>query len=346
MHTSFDPDYDAAQPLNNYYFSERKIEEMKALQSNSLDLEFPQEQFEALVSKLEGRTELAAPELVPLVRKMKGQTYKDLFQSGLEIMEEVYQTSDEDWCGYNDNWVMEFSPMFAKAFPTSRFIVIVRDPRGAMASAMDKDVREKHPEAVPLMYSFAHHWRKHVAFSRQLSGLHEDRVFVLRYEDMVLNPETVISNLCQFLEVEYTPEMLDTSKFRPIRGEKWTANSRYKVPENGIYTGSVNIWQKKLDAGTIEFIEFICEPEMRMLGYELEAYRGGFPSSEILRFLENDASLCRGWKNQHSTWDVELGHELFRKHALTLDRDLLSTGMIEENFLFETVYRDLKSHQP
>lgn len=334
------PDFNAAMPLDDYYFSEEKIAMMKAIQGGDLNLKFPIEQQVTLDAQLKDRVPLGAKELVPFIGELRGSTYFELFQNGLQLLEKAHRVKNIDWCGFNDNWVIEFFPLLAKAFPDAHFIVILRDPRATIASSMQ--LRAKEPEMVPLMYSFAHHWRKHVAFSRILLShpLVKDRLSVIRYEDLVINPEQVVSKLCRKLNVHFDVSMLDTEKFRPFRGDKWTPWSNFKVPEKGIYTDSMASWKKNLSLGNIEFIEFICDPEMRLVGYSPEVYEGGLPSGEVMRFLEEDDKIAIGWRGMHSTWDVEHGYELFRKQAGKIGQELLSMETIEKYFLFESVYQE------
>jgi hypothetical protein len=343
LRRKIDPEFNAALPLDDYYFSENKLLMMKAIQNTDLDLIFPEEQRSTLQAQLISRVPLGAKELLPFIDELKGDTYLELFQDGLRLLEKAHKASEAAWCGFNDNWIIEFFPLLAKSFPDAKFFVIIRDPRGTMASSLK--LREKEPEMVPLMYSFAHHWRKHVAFARMLikHPMMKGRLFIVRYEDLVNEPEKMVNRLCEFLNVKFDMAMLDTEKFRPFRGDKWTPWSNFKVPEKGIYTDAVMSWKKYLNKGTIEFIEFICDPEMRLFNYTPEVYGGGLPSVEVMRFLKDDDKIAVGWRGTHMNWDIEHGYELFRKQALKIGKELLTPGMIEKNFLFESVYDEISS---
>lgn len=338
-----DPEFNGDLPLDDYYFSKRKIEMMKAIQGSDLSLPLPAKESDILCSQLLARMDLAAKELVPLFSGFRGNTYFDLFQNGLKLLEKAYNSSDGAWTGFNDNWVIEFLPLLMRSFPMAKFIIIIRDPRAAMASSMN--LRKKDPSLVPLMYSFAHHWRKHVAFAIMLmnNSLLKERLFVFRYEDLVREPEKKIRELCEFLEVEYDEAMLDTDKFRPLSGDQWKVYSNFKVPETGIYTDRIEGWREFLAKGTLEFIEFICDPEMSYFGYQPEEYRGEFPSTEILNFLIKDDKIAQGWRGEHESWDIEYAYELFRKQVLKNDKESLATAVIEKDFLFEAVYKALVS---
>jgi len=257
-------------------------------------------------------------------------------------LEKAFNAGNILWCGFKDLWIVEFYTLLAKAFPEAKFIIIIRDPRGATSSIIKR--REKAPKDVPLLYSFARSWRKHVAFTKTFmkNSLFKNRLFVFRYEDFVRSPEEKTRDVCKFLNIEYDPSMLDVSNFRPISGNVWSGWSNFDVPSKSIYTDSVELWKNCLNKGIIEFIEFVCEPEMKLFNYVPEKYRGGFPSAEIMRILREDDRTCQGWRGIHLDWDIEHSHELFRKQAIKLPKELLTHDMITRYFLFEDVYDELK----
>lgn len=337
-----DPRFDGNQALDDYYFSGDKIKIMKIIQATGLDLPFPQAKAEELCAQLSDRMALSSKELAPIAKEIRGKTFLEVFQSSLLAMEKIYQAKNIAWCGAHDNWAIEFLPVLAKTFPEAKFISVIRDPRGAMASSMKN--RETAPELVPLMYSFAHHWRKHAAFTWKLifDNKLKNRLLVIRYEDLALEPEKKTKEICNFLGVDYDPVMLIPENFRPVSGDKWTTYSKFKVPENKIYTNSIDSWKKYLDKGTIEFIEFICDPEMRLFKYNPQEYRGGFPSAEIMKFLIKDDKLAQGWRGVHESWDREQAYELFRKQALINTGDTLAESAIERYWLFPEVFQSCK----
>lgn len=337
MRKKINSDFDPDQPLDDYYFSSEKIRMMKAIQTSDLDLPITKEELDTIRTQLSARMNLAAKELLPFLPALNGSTYFKLFQNGLRLLEKAYDISSAKWVGFNDNWIIEFFPLLARAFPKAKFIVIVRDPRAAMASSIA--LRNRDPQLVPLMYSFAHCWRKHAAFAIMLmqNPLFKSRLFVFRYEDLATDPENIVKKLCQFLKIEYDGSMLNTEKFRPIIGDKWNTYSNFNFSKSGIYMDSVARWKNYLEKGTIEFIEFVCEPEMKLFGYDTVDYKGGLPSSDIMRFLLKDDKVAQGWRCKHESWDIEHSYELFRKQACKIEKELLTPIMIENNFLFKEV---------
>lgn len=335
-----DPSYDIHQPLEDYYFSASKLQRMKTIQSSSLNMQLLNSDLSKLQSQLAARMSLAAKELASGASEIRGNTILELFSGGLSLLENVYEAQDTSWCGSNDNWVVEFLPILANAFKDAKFIIMVRDPRGAMASS--RKVGDKNPELVPLMYSFAQHWRKHAAFSWKLmkDPNLKDRLFVLRYEDLVCSPGEKVKEICKFLNVEFSRDMLVPKNFRPISGEEWTTYSSFEVPEDIIYTDSIDSWKKYWEKRQIEFIEFICDPEMRLFGYEPQEYFNGSLSTAAMEFLLEDDQTAQGWRGRHEAWDKEIAHQLTRKEMIQKNVDNSSRDNKENYFLFEEVFED------
>ena len=337
-----DSNFDCKQALDDYYFSDEKIKIMKVIQAASLSLPFPQDKLKELRSQLAERMDLAAKELVGITKEISGKTFLKIFKNSLLAMEKVYKAKNIAWCGSHDNWVIEFLPVLAKSFPEAKFISIIRDPRAAIASALKN--RETDPELVPLMYSFAHHWRKHAAFTWKFTHDNKlkDRIFAIRYEDLVLEPVKMVKRICKFLSVDYDSAMLIPDNFRPLTGGKWETYSNFKVPKKKIYANAIDLWKKYLAKGTIEFIEFVCDPEMRLFKYNSQEYQGGFPSAEIMKFFIKDDKLAKGWRGVHESWDREQAYELFRKQALTKTGNFLDKSVVEKYFLFPEVFQSCK----
>ncbi len=330
-----DPKFDSNLPLDDYYYSSIKLQTLDLIQSVGMDLKVAPQAKPALKAALTDRMNLAAKEIAPFAQRMDGHSFRDFFQSGLDLMAEVYGAAKTKWIGSNDNWVIEFLPHLAEAFPSARFIVVIRDPRASMASSLK--LRPTDPHLVPLMYSFARHWRKHAAFAWKWKNTPalKNRIFFLRYEDLVSSPQHWAEALCSFLEVDFDPLMMEPSHFRPLEGKKWAAYSHFDISSNKIYTDAIAIWKTFLDPKTIEFIEFVCGPEMQLWGYENQVYQSG-ESPSSLDFMKEDDRLALGWRGKHASWEEEYVHELKRRALLANDVPMPAQDTVE-HFLFSEI---------
>ena len=86
----------------------------------------------------------------------------------------------------------------------AKFIYLHRDGRDVALSFQKAVVGEKH------IYHIAQAWAKAQRSALQMrSILGEDRFYSISYESLVDNPETSLQGLCRFINVNYTPEMLN-----------------------------------------------------------------------------------------------------------------------------------------
>ena len=115
---------------------------------------------------------------------------------------------------------IQYTPELIAWFPDCRILHITRDPRAiAMSKSSDPTgtaIRvSKHPRfawairKVTTLYVI-HEYRKFARFHRQFEGLENYRLF--RYEDLLVEPEKVLREACDFVGCEFTPDMLEPEK--------------------------------------------------------------------------------------------------------------------------------------
>ena len=108
-----------------------------------------------------------------------------------------------------ENELHEAAAQIIDAFPDARFIFQTRDPRDYLSSA----VTLKSGAFGNKFGSFRNAmqvWAADQKFGlRMLGHFGPDRVFFQRYEDLVANPEGVLHELCGFLGLPFSPEMLE-----------------------------------------------------------------------------------------------------------------------------------------
>jgi hypothetical protein len=84
----------------------------------------------------------------------------------------------------------------------TKYILLLRDLRGPVASRLRRE-SESITEATQLL---ANRLQGHLRFYREQDP---DRRISVYYEQMVTDPDVVLGDLCEFLEIPYTSEILD-----------------------------------------------------------------------------------------------------------------------------------------
>jgi hypothetical protein len=152
---------------------------------------------------------------------------------------------------------------FFAAYPDGTLISIVRDPRGWYESA------SKHmPEHYADVEEALGLWRQSTEASIQAAERFGERVVLLTYEQLVLEPEPTMSRVAERLGIAMSPQLLvPTFNGRSIR-----ANSSDPVEREGILPERASAYRDSLAAETVEQIA-----ELAGDGYERAAAMTGAP---------------------------------------------------------------------
>lgn len=150
-------------------------------------------------------------------------------------------------------------------YPDARFIGIVRDPRGFLASYKNyyrKQLRTYRNRFNPLANSLL--WRSYMrTLLRAKASPAGNAIHLLHYEKLVADPRDEIARLCAFLGIAFEEEMLavgaQNSSYFSVRED---ANHK------GISAGSRDRWRAELDNAETWLIQRIARHEMQRLGFE------------------------------------------------------------------------------
>jgi hypothetical protein len=95
-------------------------------------------------------------------------------------------------------------PLLAAAFPTARFIHVVRDGRDVALAF--KALEHRPPDTLPdgVIY-----WRNHVRAGRRFGEAIPGRYTEVRYEDLLDDPQRELEKLCGFLGLGFEGQLLD-----------------------------------------------------------------------------------------------------------------------------------------
>lgn len=167
----------------------------------------------------------------------------------------------------NDFWGVN---QLSHAFPDARFVFVVRDPRGAIAS-LAKRAADRRPDTnftiepvdvVKASIYWANIVQKQIIFANQNPG----KAIFFCFEDMTVQPVELVQSLFEELELQPIPE-----------GElkRRIANLHYGTSLDsgdkgvGIKAEPNERWRSRLDPGSIGLISAICGPVARRFGYNL-----------------------------------------------------------------------------
>lgn len=157
-----------------------------------------------------------------------------------------------------------------RRFPHLKFVAVVRDPRAVVASSLKLSWNTKSHVLMAQQWSLD---QRYLLKTRRILG--DARVLLLRYEDVVSDPQSARRHLAHFLDVPFDGGTAAVA-LRDIAmpRETWKANVVDPVdPERAV------AWQASLSPSQIQDISAICRHEMVAFGYHdglpdrLAAYR-------------------------------------------------------------------------
>ena len=163
------------------------------------------------------------------------------------------------WGDKTPDYVLHIGKL-ARLFPDARFVHLVRDGREVAAACADYGW-------VPSSVSGAYWWRVRVAkATRAGRRLGADRYLMVQLEQLVADPEAVLSRICGFLGERYEPSMLDypaTAESRHPRQAFRREHSNLTRPP----TAGLRDWRAGLSPRSQRLVEVGCGRWLGRFGY-------------------------------------------------------------------------------
>lgn len=330
-------------PFADYYFSQEQLDVLDAIQNAPLDVPFQRQERPALLDLLRQRARLSSGDLVPLMDSLVGDTYRDFFLNGLRLIQKTRKGAKTQWVGLHENWTVEFLLPLANAFPEGRFLIILRDPRAVIASNLHVSNSSERGHIA----SYARCIRKQMACALyyQTLPVFRNRLVLLRYEDLIRDPEGKCKELCRFLEIPFHPDMLDTHKYvDPATGETYNGYSSFEPVAHGFKEHRIGRWRQHLPNDQVRLIDFICGFEMEFFGYEPLDHSESAPLDPgILSALIKDGQEPKSWRTDFGLPEKDYGFEFLRRGLLLSPDFMFEEPLVRKAFLYKEVYSALKT---
>ncbi len=207
-----------------------------------------------------------------IVEQINGPLYPHLILNGFLFFEtqKHYKTIPCEKTPQDVFYIAEILELF----PGAKVVNMVRDPRGVMLSQKRKWQRRKmgagfmtkkeqrrlkinyHPITISKL------WNSSIRAASKF--IDHPKVHNMIFEGMVNESEKEIRSLCNFLEIDFKPEML-------LIPQVGSSNEADKPDAFGIKTERAGNWEKGgLNKGEIYFCQKICGNFMQQYGYDVK----------------------------------------------------------------------------
>lgn len=207
------------------------------------DMNLDAQQFRRRVSQL----------AAPYLRDLVGVVYRSFLEARGKVR----------WGDKSPPYI-EIVPELARMFPGSRFIHLIRDGRDVAKSFQATGWAKSrwwHDNTREWTRALEFHWRWAHSELRDL-------ILPVLYEDLVLNTEATLREICRFLGEEFEPQMLAWE--RVVDAELCAR----EVPFHGklkqrMGTEGVTRWKQEMSARETFVAEAFMASHLQRLGYEL-----------------------------------------------------------------------------
>lgn len=158
----------------------------------------------------------------------------------------------------------EYAFVLRSLFPGGKFIHIVRNPYSCLVSTRKAWSHGGYPYLRDIVESLH---GSYVSLARNVLGI--SGYLVIRYEDLVSEPENTMRQVSEFVGMPFDPVLL-----RPtVLGKPWGGNSTSGKRFSGISKDALNSWKDSITDMEINFVNRRLGPALDMFGYERQPPR-------------------------------------------------------------------------
>src|SRR5205807_8868587 len=146
-------------------------------------------------------------------------------------------------------------------------LVTLRDPRAILSTqiALEQTRKTKRFSA----YYVIAHWRVAAKLARRVQSGDVHGLF-MPFEQLVSDVSTVMKRVCDYLEIQFDPEVVLT----PTKiGQPWGGNSAAQIAFSQVSAEPASRWERELSEDEIGWVEWHCRDLMPEFGYQPKLHR-------------------------------------------------------------------------
>lgn len=190
------------------------------------------------------------------------------------------QNKKSRW-GDKHPYYIKYMDQLFKLFPDAQVIHIIRDGRDAVASLKSMPWWKNNS-----IYSMLN-WQEAISNGRKAKLRYSSNQFIeIRYEDIIKEPEKNIRILCNYLEEEFSPEMLEFYKIAdttvPDYKMGWHSNTKQHMNST-----KIGRWQRDLEPWESDLMNRKMKKELSLHNYDIPNSQGKIPFGKLVIYFLN-----------------------------------------------------------
>jgi hypothetical protein len=190
-----------------------------------------------------------------------GFTYASAYWS---ILRSIFPDENKSILGDQETMAWTKIPTFLDMFPKGKSIVLVRDPRDVVNSFKKITIAPENDYLISIFNCI-----DAINYGSRFSLKFPNQVYLITFENLKLYPEREIRKLCEFLELEYEEEMLNTDNFTDHFGNKWDDSKSRSAKNENNPLAAVGRWRKEIDMDDLYLCEFLAKKQIQQIGLPL-----------------------------------------------------------------------------
>ena len=327
-------------PFQDYFGSAEDQELLKLILEGNLEEKFDKKDWKLFLNKSQTRNDHDSADLINYFPKLKAKTYKKIIINLIDIIKKKRKIRNpikgkKMYYGFHETWNICSLKTLARSFPKAKFFVVIRDPRSVYAS-LRKNAEKRKDLRVQLL-SFCRHFRKYIILSNYFLSLPllKKRLLIIKYEDLVTNPNQYLKKICKFLKINFNKNMTNPNKYYDfITKKNWIPHSAFHSKFPKLNNKPMHKWKKYLKNLEIKAIEFLCKNEMSSMNYKLKYNLRKNDLSKIYKFIREDYNKKANWRTDLGNYTKDKKIETYR-HQVLEGKIKKNSENLKRSFLFD-----------
>jgi len=224
-------------------------------------------------------------------------TYGRLF--GLFLEQFAEREGKPRW-GEQTGLIERYADIVFNAYPEGRMIHMIRDPRDRYMESL-----KMWPNGKGRAGGAAARWFYTTTLANRNLKKYPKQYKVIRFEDLVRQPEATLQDICDFIGERYSPEMLAMSGALEHRA-KLLREMEIDTQVSPLSQNHIGQYRTGLPKPELAFMQGISKNSLRRFGYEIQPIHFSSKAALTYMFWQWPSNLIR-----FATW---LGVEYFQQN--------------------------------
>ncbi len=173
--------------------------------------------------------------------------------------------------------IERYADQVLAAYPGARMLHLIRDPRDRYEASLTL-----HPKGKGRVGGATARWLLSTSLAARNSKRHPQQYMLVHYENLVRQPEKTLQDICEFLDEEYSPNLLTMEGAPEFRAKVMRGAYGNKGP-GLISQNFIGRYRQNVPQNEIAFMQMLAGKRMLAHGYSLEPIQ--FSAAENLNFL-------------------------------------------------------------